>query len=84
MLGDNQHIFTISCSLWPEHADYRLDLWSSEATLPLLWPDLCWNWEKMTARRGRTETGEKDEDEERGVEKMKGRRRRKGEQQRGR
>lgn len=84
MLEDNEHIFIISCSLWSEHADYGLDLWSSEATLPLLWPGLCWNWVKMrertTARRRRTETGEKDEDEKRRVGKMKGRIRRKGKQ----
>lgn len=44
MLGDNQHICAICSSLWPVHADYRLDLWSCEAALPPPgWPDLCWN-----------------------------------------
>lgn len=44
MLGDNQHIFTISSSLWPAHNDYLLDLWSSEATPPrTLWTVLSWN-----------------------------------------
>lgn len=56
MLGSEN----ISCSLSPGRADYRLDLWSSEATIPLLWPGL-WCHVESEAEEDRVEEDEEEE-----------------------